>query len=113
MQTILIIHIVGAMASGGVVVWAWRNIFQNKSLYKVSNLLQGLTIFEVISGTVLAIMSDMSIANFCANIGVYTLIITGTLVALKYKSAKTFPWQPLIQNTALVLSAIAIMLISK
>ena len=107
---LLVAHIAGAVVSGGAVFWTWVNIIGNTPSHNSSKILQGLTIFEILSGTVLAILGNGSAIHACTNIGLYATVLAGTIAVAEYKTTKVFAWQPVVQNISLALGAMAFIL---
>lgn len=110
MHYILLSHITFAIITGITVLWSWTSIIRNKEVKKLAKILQALTVLEIISGAALSITSHDGALQFCTNILLYTAIVTTTMVALEYKSKKTFSWKPIVQNLSLALASMVVVL---
>jgi hypothetical protein len=87
-KTILLLHIAGAVLSAGTILISLWSIYQKADniLQRLAVLLATLLGFELITGSILAILnpSGISLLGFCRNIGLYTLTILLTEAVLYY-----------------------------
>jgi len=77
-QTIVLLHIAGALASGTVGAWSLVTVAKRLSHFfqLQAHLLAALATFEILTGTTLAVLSpQMTAQSLCANIALYLFAV--------------------------------------
>lgn len=84
---LLFMHIVGAGITGSMVILSFVLILLNKSaLYRnISIGLAGMTLFQIITGSLISLFSTDSVATYCIRIALYMSIVLITEVVLFWK----------------------------
>ncbi len=84
---LLFMHVLGAGITGFMVIFSFVLILLNKSaLYRnISIGLAGMTLFQIITGSLISLLSADSVATYCTRIALYMSIVLVTEIALFWK----------------------------
>lgn len=96
MQGLLVLHILGAIVTFGLVTVSIYSLLKNTSKYfkKLFLSLAGVSIFQVGTGVGLFIQSDhKSILGFCLGLGFYlsAVILIQSMLLVRLRKLKTQP----------------------
>jgi hypothetical protein len=109
-SAILVAHITGAVVTAVVAFFALlAMMMRNEHVYRrAAVMLASLAAFEVVSGTVLAVMSaSVSVASICGNIGLYVAAVAALEAVLFMRMKKTTQKFPSMQAVATMGTSLA------
>ncbi len=84
MKILIIVHIVGALATGLVIL---RGSLTNQKLESAKQLIY-LTVIQLVSGLGLAIIAQSGANRFCVNSVVYLTVVLVSHIALRRSNEK-------------------------
>lgn len=86
-NTFLSVHIIGAIATGAVVIYALYTLINTTiPRTKAFNILSVLSVFQITTGILLSIASGETTLAFCSKAALYLAVIIATQLALLFRN---------------------------
>ena len=109
-ESVLVFHLMGAVATGIAASFAGILLFRNRAgQYRNTSIVLGfLATFEIVSGTLLAVISTkISAPSLCANIVIYLAFVSTVELLLFLRMKKVSVFFPFAKILSPVASSLA------